>query len=85
MITLININNAQPLEGQMKNKIILIHNENNLATYCHFIHYIFSCNYATDIAKLDHTTTIKQWIKQNVNINAKVHVALSILKRPKGN
>jgi len=45
----------------------------------------FSCNYATDIAKLDHTTTIKQWMKQNVNINAKVHVALSILKRPKAN
>lgn len=45
----------------------------------------FSCNYATDRAKLDPTTAIKQWIKQNVNINAKVHVALSILKRPKAN
>lgn len=45
----------------------------------------FSCIYATDIAKVDHTTTIKQWMKQNAIINAKVHVALSILKRPKAN
>jgi hypothetical protein len=45
----------------------------------------FSCTYVTDRAKLDHTTVIKQWMKQNVNINAKVHVALSILKRPKAN
>lgn len=45
----------------------------------------FSCNYATDIAKLDHTTTIKQWMKQNVNVSAKVHVTLSILQRPKAN
>lgn len=82
---MININTAQALEGQMKNKIILIHIENNLATYCHFIFAYFACNYATDIAKLDHTITIKQWMTQNVNINAKVNVALSILKRPKTN
>jgi len=37
---MININTAQAL-GQMKNKIILIHSENNLATYCHFILCIF--------------------------------------------
>jgi len=29
---MININTAQALEGQMKNKIILIHSEYNLAT-----------------------------------------------------
>jgi hypothetical protein len=82
---MININTAQALEGRMKNKITLIHIESNLASYCHFIFSYFSCNYATDIAKLDHTTTIKQWMTQNVNINAKVNVALSILKRPKTN
>jgi len=40
MITMININTTQALEGQMKNKIIL-HSENNLATYCHCILCIF--------------------------------------------
>jgi len=38
---MININIAQALEGQMKNKIIIIHSEYNLATYCHFTLHIF--------------------------------------------